>query len=193
MFTVKLLRELAHQTAKDETYDYESANTNEDTEIEAASMAFQIEHELERQQELEIANLVNYELGFSLVIQDIIKAKKPFIGHNLFLDLLFIYEQFIDDLPPHLDQFMASLQKLFPAIYDTKCMATSLSLFNKTDLNSMSTQIFQTKKFKNYLEFDYDLNTGFGKYLSKTMLHEAGYDSYLTGVCFASMVKYLEA
>jgi hypothetical protein len=25
------------------------------------------------------------------------------------------------------------------------------------------------------------------------MLHEAGYDSYLTGVCFGSMVKYLEA
>jgi hypothetical protein len=88
---------------------------------------------------------------------------------------------------------MISLKKLFPSVFDTKCMATSLCLFNKTDLNSMSTQIFQTKKFKNYLEFDYDLQAGFSKYMTKTMLHEAGYDSYLTGVCFGSMVKYLEA
>jgi len=137
--------------------------------------------------------LVNYELGFSLVMQEIIKARKPFVGHNLFLDLLFLYNQFIDDLPEHLEIFIAQIQKLFPYVYDTKCMATSLSLFNKTDLNSMSTQIFQTKKFKNYLEFDFDLLAGFNKYMSKTMLHEAGYDSYLTGVCFGSMVKYLEA
>jgi hypothetical protein len=25
------------------------------------------------------------------------------------------------------------------------------------------------------------------------MLHEAGYDSYLTGVCFASMLKFIES
>jgi len=29
--------------------------------------------------------------------------------------------------------------------------------------------------------------------MAKSALHEAGYDSYLTGICFGSMVKYLEA
>ena len=72
-------------------------------------------------------------------------------------------------------------------------MATTLGLFAKTDLNSMCTQFQQNKKFKNYLEFDYDLSAGFGKYMNKTMLHEAGYDSYLTGVAFGSLVKHLEA
>lgn len=28
--------------------------------------------------------------------------------------------------------------------------------------------------------------------MAKSKLHEAGYDSYLTGVCFGTMVKYLE-
>lgn len=50
----------------------------------------------------------------------------------------------------------------------------------------------QNKKYKNYVEFEFDLASGFDKYVNKQMLHEAGYDSFLTGVCFASMVKYLE-
>jgi hypothetical protein len=29
--------------------------------------------------------------------------------------------------------------------------------------------------------------------MNKQMLHEAGYDSYLTGLVFASIVKYCEA
>ena len=93
LFTVKLIGEkVAPKTPADEHFDYDTANTNEENELEAASLAFQIDHELERQQEVEISNLVNYELGFSLVIQEIIKQKKPFVGHNLFLDLLFIYQ-----------------------------------------------------------------------------------------------------
>ena len=87
-----------------------------------------------------------------------------------------------------MDKFLS----LFPQNYDTKCMATTLGLFNKTDLNSMASNFASNKKFKNYLEFEFDLNAHFNKYLSKNKLHEAGYDSYLTGVCFGSMVKYLE-
>ena len=71
-------------------------------------------------------------------------------------------------------------------------MATQLNLFPKTDLNTMSSQVLQQKKFKQYMEFEFDLSHGFTKYMSKQMLHEAGYDSYLTGVVFACMAKYLE-
>lgn len=103
LFTVKLLEPLTKGKVKEpeEHFDYDAA-TSDESMTEAASLAFQIESELERQQEVEIANLVNYELGFSLVIHEIIKAKKPLVGHNLFLDLLFLYNQFIDELPDHL-------------------------------------------------------------------------------------------
>lgn len=103
-----------------------------------------------------------------------------------------MYQQFVDDLPEDFEEFVEKYLTLFPHNYDTKCMATTLGLFNKTDLNSMAQNFSSNKKFKNYLDFEYDLNAHFNKYLSNNKLHEAGYDSYLTGVCFGSMVKYLE-
>jgi hypothetical protein len=45
LFTVKLLAE----TVTDDHFEYESVNTNEESDVEAASLAFQIEHEIERQ------------------------------------------------------------------------------------------------------------------------------------------------
>ena len=48
-----------------------------------------------KQTEVEIQMLFTYELGFSQVIDSIIKSKKPLVGHNMFLDMLFIYSQFI--------------------------------------------------------------------------------------------------
>lgn len=78
-------------------------------------------------------------------------------------------------------------------VYDTKAMATSLGLFTKTDLHYMSQQMSQSKKFRSYIDFEYDVSHGFTKYMNKQMLHEAGYDSYLTGVIFGTIVKYMEA
>ena len=101
---------------------------------------FQAEQEFQRQQQVEIASLVDYELGFSLVMQELIRFKKPLVGHNLFLDMLFFYQQFIDDLPDSFEEFITSFQSYFPTIYDTKCIGTTLALTNKTDLNSMAGQ-----------------------------------------------------
>ena len=47
---------------------------------------------LEQQVKHDVETLVEYELGFSRVIELIIKAKKPFIGHNMFLDQLYLYQ-----------------------------------------------------------------------------------------------------
>lgn len=150
-------------------------------------------NELTKMKQTEIQSLINYELGFSLVIEALIKYQKPIIGHNMFLDMLFMYHQFVGDLPATLDEFIFKWTGLFPSVYDTKCMATTCGLFTLTNLNSMSQQFLSNKKFKSYLEFEYDLASGFNNYVGKSALHEAGYDSYLTGVCFGGMVKYLEA
>lgn len=82
--------------------------------------------------------MLSYEIGFSQVIRELIKHRKPIVGHNMFLDMLFIYSQFIDELPDTLQEFRERWLECFPNCYDTKCMATCLSLFTKTDLNSMS-------------------------------------------------------
>lgn len=38
-------------------------------------------------------------MGFSLVVEMMINAKKPIIGHNMIYDIIYLYNQFIDDLP----------------------------------------------------------------------------------------------
>ena len=100
---------------------------------------------------------MEYELGFSRVIELIIKAKKPMVGHNMFLDVMFLYQHFIADLPETLDEFIHNYSYYFPQTYDTKAMAETMALFSRTDLSSMSNKCFTDKKFKNYLEFEYDL------------------------------------
>jgi hypothetical protein len=48
--------------------------------------------ELESQIKKEVESLYEYELGFSRVIEVMIATKKPLIGHNLFLDIQFLYQ-----------------------------------------------------------------------------------------------------
>lgn len=38
-------------------------------------------------------------LGFSLIVEAIIKAKRPIIGHYMGLDLFYFYDHFVDHLP----------------------------------------------------------------------------------------------
>jgi DNA polymerase III epsilon subunit-like protein len=124
------------------------------------------------------------------VIEQLIASNKPIVGHNIFFDLLFVYNQFIDELPATLHEFSLQWEKRFPLTFDTKCMATSLAIFSKTDLKFLVYQFTHNKKYAGFLEFDY--HEGFNKYAESGKLHEAAYDAYVTGVCFASMVKYLE-
>jgi hypothetical protein len=56
----------------------------------------------------------------------------------------------------------------------------------------MSTVCVTQKQYKNNLEFEFDIHHNFTKYLNRSMLHEAGYDSFLTGIVFASICKKLE-
>jgi poly(A)-specific ribonuclease len=48
-------------------------------------------------------------MGFSLVVEELIKAKKPIIGHNMIYDVIYLYNQFIDDLPPTYLEFIAEV------------------------------------------------------------------------------------
>ena len=56
----------------------------------------------------EAETLMEYELGFSRIIEIMIMSKKPLIGHNMLLDLMFLYEHFIADLPDTLEEFIRS-------------------------------------------------------------------------------------
>lgn len=154
------------------------------TRLHEVHLAEQVEYEAE--------SLMQYELGFSRLIELIIQHKKPMVGHNCLFDVMYFYQNFIADLPDTLEEFIHNFSFYFPQLYDTKAMAETLNLFQRTDLQTMSMKCVTDKRWRNYLEFEQDLAHGFRKYAGKVALHEAGYDSYITGIAFASMVKQLE-
>jgi hypothetical protein len=39
-------------------------------------------------------------------VEELIAAKKPIIGHNMIYDIIYLYNQFIDDLPQTYPEFI---------------------------------------------------------------------------------------
>ncbi|KNE73051.1 hypothetical protein AMAG_17320 [Allomyces macrogynus ATCC 38327] len=63
---------------------------------------------------------------FGKVIDALVSSKKPVIGHSMWFDLLFIWHELVDDLPPTLAEFCAAAHVMFPNVVDTKYLAHRL-------------------------------------------------------------------
>lgn len=67
--------------------------------------------------------------------QHLLKNKKAVLfGHNMFLDLVYLYKTFIGELPDTVEEFSSLIHQLFPVIVDTKYLATH----NCGDINPAS-------------------------------------------------------
>jgi hypothetical protein len=134
--------------------------TRATTEVIAAQES---EVTAKRQRQLEHA------VGFANVMQALTTCNKPVVGHNMLLDLAYLYHQFVGHLPPSLDEFRKQVQILFPAgIYDTKYLAGLFPVFlPSTSLEDIYTALasetitaighmdgivgFDANKFSNFL------------------------------------------
>ena len=74
------------------------------------------------------ADLFYYEGLFKAKFDRIaanLKLNRPvLVGHNLFTDLVYLYQCFIGELPQTAVEFSLRIHQLFPVIVDTKYMAT---------------------------------------------------------------------
>lgn len=142
-----------------------------------------------------IEEFVNEELGFSLLISEVINSKKPIIGHNMLYDLMFLYDKFIDDLPSDITSFYTNIHNTFPMIIDTKIIADFAGKFSNTKLAELMSSI-EKQKFDKYIKIIPDVMNNFFQYDTPNetigKIHDAGYDSRITGRCFISLVKGLE-
>lgn len=134
-------------------------------------------------------------MGFSLVIEAMIQAKKPIIGHNCMYDWIYLYNQFIGPLPETYLQFAQEWNSRFPYTYDTKVLAYNSKAFYNTSLGQVYEKCTEDDKFKSNLRCKYDTKNQCSNYAGQALLshyHEAAYDAHMTGVVFAHILKHKE-
>lgn len=145
-------------------------------------------------------------IGITYIIECLIQCPKPIVGHNICLDLLYIYNAFIAPLPAQYSEFKMSFHTLFPIIFDTKYIASAEIL--KNFIPNTCKLLLSFDICKANIVFVLGLNKlhevvlkepflttkiNLKQEFSGTNYHQAGYDSYLTGVCFINLIRYIYA
>lgn len=134
---------------------------------------------------------LNDAVGFSRVIRAISKSGKLVVGHNMLLDVMHTIHQFCGPVPEDLDDFKDVTMSVFPRLLDTKLMA-STQPFKEIISNTSLAELHKQLKAKPFKAPTTDCPEDFQSYDTSTeQLHEAGYDAYITGLCFISMANYL--
>ena len=139
--------------------------------------------------------ILNEHLGFTRVFRELVRHKKPLVGHNCLMDLLLMYEKFHEPLPNSFVKFKRSLLELFPLVYDTKHLCSHLrplfrdeGFFGDTSLSGLFVSL-QSEKAKFYYLYSSSVchDVGFSRYKDVHCPHEAGYDAFMAGVVFLRM------
>ena len=129
-------------------------------------------------------------LGFTRVINKMTESGKLVIGHNMILDAAQTVNQFCGPLPDTLLEFKAMLTSVFPRLVDTKLMANTIP-FKQEIYNSSLEELYKTVQCAPYsLPEVNSAEAGLG-YCQGDKYHEAGYDAYITGLCFIAMANRL--
>ncbi|KAF2766079.1 CAF1-domain-containing protein [Teratosphaeria nubilosa] len=110
------------------------------------------------------------------------------VGHNCFLDLVYIYRHFIGHLPETVEEFQRKLHALWPNIVDTKYMSTH----NCGDINPVSSLDQIAAQLSTQATPVLDVPEEHSSYTQVEAFHEAGYDSYLTAQIAVRLSSKLE-
>ncbi|KAH0947464.1 hypothetical protein HN011_011598 [Eciton burchellii] len=147
--------------------------------------------------------LLDSYIGFSKVFKLLVSLKKPIIGHNVFLDLMFIHQQFYKPLPPKYSDFKNNMHQLFPRIYDTKFLSYILRKFLEAeDMWKVSSLSGLMDYFMKQQEKDVALDPPIIKFATQLdsdkaifspKYHNAGWDSYFTGYVFLRIAHIITA
>ncbi|OQO11007.1 hypothetical protein B0A48_05262 [Cryoendolithus antarcticus] len=122
------------------------------------------------------ADMDEYNAHFHRAEFKLRSRPRVMVGHNCFLDLVYIYRTFIGPLPDSVDEFSKLMHKHWPLIVDTKYMATH----NCGDINPASSlEEIATQLEQSEIHID-ELDPLHSKYRDVQVLHEAGFDSWLT-------------
>ncbi|XP_019761107.1 poly(A)-specific ribonuclease PARN isoform X1 [Dendroctonus ponderosae] len=130
-------------------------------------------------------------IGFSQVIRMIVKSEKIIVGHNFLLDFLHTIDKFLTPLPHDYLDFKDVVKSLFPAVYDTKFIGSSQH-FKSIIPSTVLGQLVHTVTTHPFNLPPCEIEQGGQGYdINDSKEHEAGYDSFITGLSFLAMWKHL--
>ncbi|KAF9308349.1 hypothetical protein BG003_011226 [Podila horticola] len=131
-------------------------------------------------------------VGFRAVIDMLSGCGKPIAGHNIVIDLAYILAQFVGPLPLTVDGYKQMIHNTFPTLLDTKYISYSSpalqGLAFETSLGGLENMV-NGVQFINSPRIN--LHYKHPRYYSRDHSHEAGYDSYLTGVILIKLLAYI--
>ena len=157
----------------------------------------------------ELLEMIKKEKGVKTIIEQIVKSEKPIVGHNCFIDLLFIMNYFFEPIPGNFYFFKCYLLTYFPGgIYDTKLLYNMSKLnFSCSENEGQKGHINLEGLFKGLIKendllssdkkilIEIPKDEGFINYLEDfektSKFHQADYDSFTTGSAFIFMKNLL--
>jgi hypothetical protein len=118
--------------------------------------------------------------------QQLNSRRRILVGHNCFTDLIYLYRCFIGELPPTVEDFQKLIREMFPAVVDTKYIASFGESWHNTSLQGVEERLPTegVPRVEVPVEFD--------RYATEQSLHEAGYDSLLTAKIAIKLSAQLE-
>lgn len=119
----------------------------------------------------DIQKVVDEQYGFTHIIDLLIEAKKPLVGHNMIFDVMFLYYQFIDDFPETYDEFTKAWADNFPLTYDTKLLSSYAKGIKSTWLKAAYDACLENEMLSGNLKFQY--HSKFQLYDEEVQEHEA--------------------
>lgn len=148
----------------------------------AESEAYKASVEKKKREDLEKT------LGFSRVWKELINFKKPVVGHNMFLDLLFTFEHYHGNNPFTFGRFKETVNECWPQLFDTKVLSSELG---REDISSKMNLEELYGKLQEITQISAKVAEGFADYTQgdADTFHDAGYDAFVTGTCFYMLSK----
>ena len=147
--------------------------------------------ELEAKRIKEKVELFNEKIGFRRIFTMMIESRKPLIVHNGSLDILFTLAAFQEELPEKYQDFKTLTNRLFPIVFDTRFLLEKIpglyEEFDKASPGKGLKELYNFLKTSNGPQFV--LGTGFEKYYDEKFAHEAGFDAFMTGICFIRLLE----
>lgn len=128
-------------------------------------------------------------VGLSHLLKKIVESGKTIVGHNMLLDLCHIVHQFFTQLPNDYLEFKTLIHGLFPRLLDTKVICQSQQFKEHITSSNLSVLLDIVSKSPFSIP-DVEPVEGRSYSVSTEKSHEAGYDAYITGLCFIALSNY---